>query len=87
MTEQLIMEENGKRYRMLMVGETLEAGDEVRLFNQWKPFHAQWIDEKYSPFMVREDQNGPFPVGYYRRSIAPHAALETTAVLESGFDV
>lgn len=69
MTDQLIMEENGKRYRMLQVGETLEAGDEVNIVHRegWQPFDFTLIH--WDPFVVGADRNGPMPVGFYRRPI------------------
>lgn len=63
-SDQLIMEENGKRYRMLQVGETLEAGDEVNHSGKWHKYSM-----KYGASAIRKDDGGAMPVGYYRRPI------------------
>lgn len=67
MTEQLIMEENGKRYRMLQVGETIEVGDEVRAAGSWI------ICGSSIGQVVRNEWEGIYPQGYYRRPIAENA--------------
>lgn len=61
--ESQIMEENGKRYRMLQVGETIEEGDEVNI-GKWVIANAV-IGKVVRP--NEEDENALLPQGYYRR--------------------
>lgn len=59
-----IMEENGKRYRMLQVGETIEEGDEVNILGGWER-----IMPTHSGCKINDDTKYTFPAGYYRRPI------------------
>lgn len=61
----LIMEENGKRYRMLQIGETIEAGDEVRIGGRWKEVVVWSIPQVVTNPIL----NIGYPQGYYRRPI------------------
>lgn len=85
MTEQLIMEENGKRYRMLQVGETIEEGDEVNVKS------GGWLKVNMRTpitLVVRSATSGYMTYGYYRRPITDHSANDpvnvATAILEAG---
>lgn len=64
------MEENGKRYRLLNVGEQIEVGDEwqYRASQKWSKFLDQVYAEK--PYITDPALNRAFPYGYYRRPIA-----------------
>jgi len=65
MTEQpLIMEENGKRYRLLQVGETTEEGDQARYLGAWHPLVG--FGNK-----IEANAGDAFPQGYYRRELKP----------------
>lgn len=65
----LIMEENGKRYRLLQVGETLEIGDEVLMKDSGK-----WeVVDKRTTMVVEPADSGYMTYGYYRRPIAEDA--------------
>lgn len=66
MIEQLIMEENGNRYRMLQVGETLERYDQVNLIHNggWKDIREGTVGNT-----VHSASEGYIPYGYYRRPI------------------
>jgi len=60
-----IMEENGKRFRMLQIGETIDGGDEVQFCGAWHPCSGLSLD-----CVVSDPRNElGFPQGYYRRPI------------------
>lgn len=68
MSEQpYIMEEDGKKYRMLQVGETIEEGDEVKLKGVWEMMVTGLIGAEVYP--DTEQHGGCMPQGYYRRPI------------------
>lgn len=66
-----IMEENGKRYRMLQVGETIEDGDEVNCYTghgderMWERYDGGW----FGSVVTDPAKNVALPQGYYRRPI------------------
>lgn len=60
-----IMEENGKRYRMLQVGETIEDSDQACYAGQWQAF-VRYLE---GVSVVRPAEGGYYPQGYYRRLI------------------
>ncbi len=65
------MEENGKRYRLLNVGERIEENDEVcpEPQNKW----YQMDGEHFGQRITDPDRNLSYPYGYYRRPIAEDA--------------
>lgn len=64
MSEQpYIMEEDGKKYRMLQIGETIEEGDEVKFRTGWEPMNG------FIGAIVQTNNGGAMPQGYYRRPI------------------
>lgn len=69
-TQPLIMEENGKRYRLLNVGERIEEGDEVcpQPHNEWYQ-----MDEEHFGQRIAADASYAYPYGYYRRPIVEDA--------------
>jgi len=71
--DSLIMIENGKRYRMLQVGETLEMGDQVYCYSgngnerSWEYYDGGMFGSK---ILDPIEGRGLLPQGFYRRPIA-----------------
>jgi len=72
-TQPLIMEENGKRYRLLLEGETLESGDIMKDAIGVLPM-GNCIGVK-----IRSEESGVFPQGFYWRPISENVIIAQCA--------
>lgn len=70
------MEENGKRYRLLNVGEEFQEGDEYKATDFSKMEneigHYSWMQLGYyyhGHVVTDAEKNNSFPYGWYRRPI------------------
>ena len=60
------MDEAGKRYRQLNIGERIEKGDQVRnAFIGWNEIHWTAI----GAVITNPKDNAAYPCGFYRREI------------------